>query len=61
MAEVDDDKIRAAVEELAHDGGAACRWLLALARRLEVSPAEVGRVCNEMKIKIRACQLGCFK
>ncbi len=61
MAETDEDKIRAEVEYVARDGGAACRQLLALATRLNVSPAEVGRVCNEMKIKIRSCQLGCFK
>jgi hypothetical protein len=31
-----------------------------LARELNVSLQEIGAVCNELKIKISGCQLGCF-
>jgi hypothetical protein len=31
-----------------------------LARELNVSLQEIGVVCNELKIKVSACQLGCF-
>ena len=33
---------------------------LELAGELQVSPAELGEVANELKIKIIDCQLGCF-
>jgi len=33
---------------------------LAVARDLDVPPAEIGRLCNELDIKIVGCQLGCF-
>jgi hypothetical protein len=31
-----------------------------LARELKVPLKEIGSLCNELKIKIAACQLGCF-
>jgi hypothetical protein len=37
-----------------------CTEAFKIARDLEVSVAEVGRACNELGIKIIACQLGCF-
>jgi hypothetical protein len=56
-----DKDLRRAVRQAADDGRAACRDLLAVAEELGVPPARVGQVCNEMKIKIHACQLGCFR
>ncbi len=49
--------IRAATE----NGKAPCRTLLELARRTGVSPGDVGRLCDEMDIRVGRCQLGCFK
>jgi len=43
------------------DGRVACKALLELAERRGVPPVTVGRLCDEMAIKITACQLGCFK
>jgi hypothetical protein len=37
-----------------------CAEAFKVARDLEVPIAEVGRACNELGIKIIACQLGCF-
>ena len=37
-----------------------CAVALAVARDLDVPPAEIGRLCNELDIKIVGCQLGCF-
>jgi len=56
--------LRKAIEEAARDIGGkqilACAQALRLATEHQVSPAVVGRVCNEQGIKIANCQLGCF-
>ncbi len=31
-----------------------------LSRILNISLKEIGEICNELHIKIAACQLGCF-
>jgi len=38
-----------------------CAQALKLAAVFKTGPAEVGRICNERNIRIRRCQLGCFK
>ncbi len=38
----------------------SCVKALALAKRFKVKPIEIGRVANELGIKIINCQLGCF-
>ncbi len=38
----------------------SCRRLLQLAEKSGVAPKRIGRLCDEEKIKIRQCQLGCF-
>ncbi len=48
------------VKEKAVNGKIACRVALALAVELGVPPKEVGDAANKAKIKIAACQLGCF-
>ena len=58
---VDETEVRQALGKLARDGQARCRSLLELAERLGVAPGVVGRLCDEMKIRIRGCQLGCFR
>ncbi len=57
----DTDELREAVTGIAQDGKASCKRLLEIAREKDVSPRVVGRVCDELKIRICACQLGCFK
>jgi hypothetical protein len=37
-----------------------CPTALAIADKLNITPIEVGRFCNELGIKIQNCQLGCF-
>lgn len=37
-----------------------CPAVLKIAETLNVPATEVGKICNEMKIKIMNCQLGCF-
>ncbi len=38
----------------------SCSDAFRIAHDLDVPPAVVGRVCNELQIKISDCQLGCF-
>ena len=38
----------------------SCEKAFAIASEVDCSHAEVGRVCNEIDIKIAHCQLGCF-
>lgn len=38
----------------------SCEKAHDLSRELNVSLQEIGALCNEMKIKITSCQLGCF-
>lgn len=37
-----------------------CEKAHELAKELNTSLQEIGALCNELKIKIAACQLGCF-
>ena len=37
-----------------------CGQAHALAKELNVTLQELGALCNELKIKISGCQLGCF-
>ncbi len=54
-------ELRDAVRRLAKDGRAPCRRLLALAEKTRTSPRKIGALCDEMDIRIIACQLGCFR
>ena len=38
-----------------------CADAFKLAQRLKVELNEISRVCNQSKIRISNCQLGCFK
>ncbi|MEW6244517.1 MAG: hypothetical protein AB1497_09715 [Bacillota bacterium] len=51
------------IEELrkcAKDNRISCPAALAVANRLNVSPAKVGEALDWMGVKIHGCQLGCF-
>jgi len=38
----------------------ACAEAFKLAQEFQVETIEIGRICNQQKIKICKCQLGCF-
>jgi hypothetical protein len=38
-----------------------CAEAFELAQQFETEITEIGRICNLHKIKIRECQLGCFR
>ncbi len=55
-----DAELLAALEPHVRDGRLACRDALEVAAHLGVSPAQIGRLCDERGIRIVNCQLGCF-
>lgn len=56
-----DQDLRQAIGQATGDGRVACRALLDLAKETGTLPKEIGRLCNEMGLKICGCQLGCFR
>ncbi|KKL96279.1 hypothetical protein LCGC14_1846050 [marine sediment metagenome] len=56
-----EEQLREAIQARAVEGKAPCKAMLDLAAETGASPGEVGRACDELNIKIKACQLGCFK
>ncbi len=55
-----DAEIKEAVRKAAVDGRLSCTAARRLAAELGVSPREIGRAADELRIKIFACELGCF-
>jgi hypothetical protein len=54
------EKIREAVRNAAVGGRLSCEKAHELGAKLDVPLQEIGRVCNELSIRIKDCQLGCF-
>ncbi|MCX5780762.1 MAG: hypothetical protein NTV45_08105 [Firmicutes bacterium] len=46
--------------EIAPDGKISCTQARELAEKLGVQSSAIGKACNEAKIKIYSCELGCF-
>lgn len=57
---MDQDRIIEAVRAAARDNRLSCEAAHELARELNITPEEIGSICNRLKIKITACRLGCF-
>ena len=55
------EELREAIQSKAVEGKVACKAMLDLARESETPSRQIAKICNELKIKIGACQLGCFK
>ena len=55
MSELHDEILNAS-----KDGDINCAQALAIARKLSITPKEVGAKIDELGIKIHNCQLGCF-
>jgi hypothetical protein len=54
------EKIREAVRNAADGGRLSCEKAHELRAKLDGPLQEIGRVCNELNIRIKDCQLGCF-
>lgn len=54
------ERLKEAVRSAAVEGRLSCEQAHALGEELGVPLREIGTVCNELKIRIKDCQLGCF-
>jgi len=52
--------IKTRIKEKAKEGKISCHVLRRIAEELKVPYREAGRAANELKIKIKNCELGCF-
>lgn len=55
------EKIEKAILEKAKGGKIPCPVCFKIADEFGISRKEMGRILNEMKLKISQCQLGCFE
>lgn len=53
-------RIREAVSKAAPEGRITCPAARKLAEQLGVDPGLIGEACNQLRIKIQDCSLGCF-
>jgi O6-methylguanine-DNA--protein-cysteine methyltransferase len=56
-----DDKIKKALQEAEIGETITCPQAFIIAEKAKVSRSAVGEYCTKNRIKIRSCQLGCFK
>jgi len=57
---MDQESIVDVVKKAAAENRMSCEKARDLAKELNVPVKEIGRICNVLKIKITACELGCF-
>lgn len=55
-----DDKIKEEIQKRIQDNRLPCAVARAIAKDLSVPIKEVGRIADELNIKITNCELGCF-
>jgi hypothetical protein len=58
---MDTDKIAQAFQSAGIGKSITCPEAFSLAERYAISKKEISDYCNSHGIKIRGCQLGCFK
>lgn len=56
-----DEKIAAAFKDAGIENEIKCPQAFAVAKKTRLPLKAIGDYCNANKIKIRGCQLGCFK
>jgi hypothetical protein len=54
------EKIIEAIQTASINNRLSCENAYAISGSMNVPLKEIGALCNELKIKITACQLGCF-
>ena len=58
---MDRKKLEEAISEKAINGKLPCPLCFKIAEDFGISRKEMGKILNEMKIKVSQCQLGCFE
>jgi hypothetical protein len=54
------EQLGEAIKAASQNNRLSCERAHELAKGLNTTLQEIGVICNELKIKIAACQLGCF-
>lgn len=54
------EELKARIRAAAPEGKISCSAAMRLAEELVISRKDMGKLLNELKIKIIQCQLGCF-
>ena len=54
------ENIEKEIQDSLVDGNLPCAVAFSIAKKLKVSPRQVGDAANKLNIKINSCQLGCF-
>jgi hypothetical protein len=57
---MDRKKVEEAIRGKAKEGKIPCAACFKIAEEQGIPKREVGKICNEIKIRIGQCQLGCF-
>jgi hypothetical protein len=60
MEETMKKKLAERILEVAPEKRLSCKKAFALAAEFDCLPIEVGKLCDELEVKIYGCQLGCF-
>jgi hypothetical protein len=58
---MDEKEVKELILRKQVNGTISCTAAFQIAKEAGASTGTIGRLLNEMEIKIRACQLGCFK
>jgi len=58
---MDRDKLEKAILEKSKAGKLPCGVCFKIAEDFGISKKEMGKILNEMNVKIGQCQLGCFE
>ncbi|MDI6755286.1 MAG: hypothetical protein QME78_12940 [Thermodesulfobacteriota bacterium] len=58
---MDREKIEKAILEKSKEGKLPCALCFEIAEDFGISKREMGKILNEIKVKISQCQLGCFE
>jgi hypothetical protein len=58
---LDRKQLEGAILEKAKEGKIPCALCFKIAEEFGITRKEMGKILNEMKIRISQCQLGCFE
>ncbi len=58
---MEDNDIKQLIMERQRDNRISCKAAIAIADETETPRQKIGKILDQMKIKIHSCQLGCFK
>jgi hypothetical protein len=54
------EKLKAALEQMVRDDRLTCKAAREVAEKLGLKPVDVGKAADELGIRIKDCELGCF-